>query len=102
MHAIIKMGVMSFRKGGLDVKAKMGNLTVDVWRISHQSSLEPWVQDLFKQHIIHWYEANSNILMFPQAYGGAASVGFYFVRLGKNEYTAVNAKRFEREFSPLE
>ncbi len=84
------------------MKAKIGDRIVDVWKISHLSPRESWVQELFDQGIIYWYEANSNILMFPQAYGGAASVGFYFINLGKNEYQAVNSRRFKREFQLLE
>ena len=84
------------------MKAKKGDKIVEVWQISHDPPLEEWVQELFDRQIISWYQANQNILLFPQAYGGAASVGFYFIKFGNNEFKALNSKRFQREFVLLE
>lgn len=45
------------------MQAKHGTQIVDVWQISDDMSPAVWVQDAFKQGLLHWDAREENTLM---------------------------------------
>lgn len=83
------------------MKAQGKNLTVEIWKLSHDPPHESWVKQVFDRHLIDWLATNPNILLFPQEAGGAAPVGAYLVKLDDDNFRALSGKRLRREFDLL-
>jgi hypothetical protein len=83
------------------MKARMGERTVDVWKVAHETTYETWVQHLFDAQICFWNPRNLQQLRFNMMFGGAALVGDYLVQMGPSDLKVISEKRFRKEFTVL-
>jgi hypothetical protein len=99
------------------MRARIGNYTVDAWRIEKNSTMPDWVEDAFNDGIIWWNSASSDVLLvnttgsFFSAFSkkikfagigpAMGTYGWYLLRDPDNRFKVVSEKNFSRDYQVI-
>lgn len=84
------------------MQAKHGTQIVDVWQISDDMSPAVWVQDAFKQGLLHWDAREENTLMLNAPWSVAMGACGDFLTRDGQELRIVNENEFEKDYQIID